>query len=76
MLFGEYGGNVNVGLNGDSRNSANLLDFDGQIIGGVEVRVVDGDENAPAKLELLGEIRSFAIGGQGLAVDDVCPWGE
>ncbi len=72
--FGEYGGNVNLDVNGEFRNSADLLDFDGQIIGGVQVRVLDGKENSPGKMELEGEIRSFAIGGQELAIDDVCPW--
>ena len=76
LHFGEYGGNVNIDINGDFRNAEDLLDFDGQIIGGVEVAVVDGDENVPAKMELLGEIRSFAIGGQELAIDDICPWVE
>jgi hypothetical protein len=42
----------------------------------VEVRVIDGQENKPAKMELTGKIRSFAIGGQELAIDDVCPWVE
>ncbi len=74
LLFGEYGGNVNLYINEEFRESDDLLDFDGQIIGGVEVRVVDGHENAPAKMELIGEIWSFAIGGQELAIDDVCPW--
>jgi hypothetical protein len=76
IYFGEYGGNVNLDINGDFRNSADLVDFDGQIIGGVDVRVVDGKENSPGKMELEGEIRSFAIGGQELAIDDVCPWVE
>jgi len=76
IYFGEYGGNVNIDINGEFRNSANLLDFDSQIIGSVEVRVIDGHENRPAKMELIGEVRSFAIGGQELAIDDVCPWVE
>jgi hypothetical protein len=74
IRFGEYGGNVNIDVNGDFRNAANLLDFDGQSIGGVQVMVIDGQENKPALLELRGEIRSFAIGGQELAIDDLCPW--
>lgn len=76
LRFGEYGGNVNLYINEEFKESDDLMDFDGQVIGGVEVRVVDGQENAPAKMELKGEIRSFAIGGQELAIDDVCPWVE
>jgi hypothetical protein len=74
IRFGEYGGNVNIDINGDFRNADDLLDFDGQIIGGVQVMVIDGQENKPARMELKGEILSFAIGGQELAIDDLCPW--
>jgi len=72
--FGEYGGNVNININGDFRNADDLLDFNGQMIGGVEVGVIDGHQNTPARMELKGEIRSFAIGGAELAIDDLCPW--
>jgi hypothetical protein len=74
LRFGEYGGNVNIDVNGDFRNADNLLDLDGQTIGGVQVLVLDGQENKPALMELKGEIWSFAIGGQELAIDDLCPW--
>jgi hypothetical protein len=73
VYFGEYGGNVNLDINGEFRSSDDFLDFDGQIIGGVEVRVVDGEQNVPGKMELTGEMRSFAMGGQELAIDNVCP---
>jgi len=31
--FGEYGGNLNIAINGDFRNFANLADIDGMVIG-------------------------------------------
>jgi hypothetical protein len=73
--FGEYGGNVNLYINEEFRESNDLIDFDGQVVGGVELTVYDGDENTPGKMQLKGEIRFFAVGGQELAIDDVCPLG-
>ena len=41
FLFGEYGGNLNLGVNGVHRNFENLIDIHGTTIGGVLVSVTD-----------------------------------
>jgi hypothetical protein len=46
------------------------------IIGEVELCVADWHEKSPAKMELMGEIRTFAIGGWELDIDDMYPSGE
>ena len=70
LLFGEYGGNLNIEVNGDFRNFDKFADVNGFTIGGVYVTVVDlGDSNG--RLTLTGTIEQFAIGGQELWIDDV-----
>ena len=68
--FGEYGGNVNLEVNGDFRNVANFHDLDGTAVGGVQVRVTG---MPVGRLHLSGPIHAFSIGGQELWIDNVCP---
>jgi hypothetical protein len=70
LLFGEYGGNVNIEINGDFRNGADFSDFNGLAIGGVMVSVVDFG-GSKGRINLDGTIEQFAIGGQELAIDNV-----
>jgi uncharacterized repeat protein (TIGR02543 family) len=72
LLYGEYGGNLNIEINGDFRNFEDFADIDGLTIGGVTV-VVDDLGDYKGRLTLSGVINSFAIGGQELCIDDVCP---
>ncbi len=72
LAFGEYGGNLNLEVNGDFRNFADFSDIHGQSIGGVNASVV-GLGNDKGKLTLDGTINSFVIGGQELWIDNVCP---
>ena len=71
--FGEYGGNLNIEINGDFRNFQNFVDIDGLNIGGVTVAVVNGLGNDKGHVQLTGVINDFVIGGQELFLDDVCP---
>jgi hypothetical protein len=71
LLFGEYGGNINLEINGDFRNALNLLDLDGATVGGVTVDVTDFG-NSRGRLVLAGIVQTFAIGGQELWIDHVC----
>ena len=71
LLFGEYGGNVNIEVNGDFRNVQNLSQINGNTIGGVAVSVVNGLGNDSGSLTLTGEIVQFAIGGQEFFIDGV-----
>ncbi len=71
LNFGEYGGNLNIVVNGDFRNFANFTDIDMMMIGGVDVSVTNGLGNDRGFLSLTGAITSFAIGGQELWIDDL-----
>jgi hypothetical protein len=73
LKFGEYGGNLNIEINGDFRNFENFAGIDGLTIGGVHVAVVNGLGTDQGTLTLSGTINSFALGGQELWIDDVCP---
>jgi len=72
LNFGEYGGNLNIEVNGDFRNFADFADIDGAVIGGTQVTVVNGFGNDQGTLRLNGDVHSFAIGGQELVIDHVC----
>ena len=72
LLYGEYGGNLNIDINGDFQNFENFADIDGLTIGGINVAVTDLGAGK-GELTLSGVINSFDIGGQELWVDDVCP---
>ena len=71
LRFGEFGGNLNLEINGDFRNLGSLFELDGQTVGGVavSVSVLPTEEGL---LTLGGPIESFSIGGQELTIDDVC----
>lgn len=68
--FGEYGGNINVAINGDFRNAANYRNLDGMVIGGVLFTVTDGGWGDDCgRVECTGLINAFAVGGQEHFVD-------
>lgn len=76
LLFGEYGGNLNIEINGDFVNFEDFAAINGATIGGVGVSVPSGGlGNDMGTLELSGSIETFLIGGQELFIDDVCPQG-
>lgn len=73
LQFGEFGGNLNLEVNGDFVNFEDFMDVDGMILGGVVVSVpVGGSGGDTGQLKLDGLIESFAIGGQELWIDHVC----
>ena len=72
LLFGEYGGNLNININGDLRNFENFADIDGLEIGGAKAYVLQGFGNDKGYLQLSGAIQSFGVGGQELSIDNVC----
>ena len=68
--FGEYGGNINIAINGDFRNVANYRDLDGLMIGGVQFIVTDGGwGNDCGRVECVGLINKFGVGGQEHFID-------
>ncbi|MHC4063795.1 MAG: PEP-CTERM sorting domain-containing protein [Planctomycetota bacterium] len=70
--FGEYGGNLNIDINGDFRNFENFAEIDGLTVGGALVTATgDGATGAGlGDLTFDGAIDSFAIGGQELWIDN------
>ena len=72
VAVGEYGGNINLLVNGDFRNFANFPDINNTIVGGTQVTVIGGAQNQVGTLKLAGQVNSFSIGGQELWIDDVC----
>ena len=63
--FGEFGGNINIAINGVFRNVDNYIDLDGEVFGGVTFNVVSGGlGNDCGIVECDGIINKFLIGGQ------------
>jgi hypothetical protein len=73
VSFGEYGGNLNINVNGAFRNFNNFSDINGTTLGGVTFTVTNGFGNDKGILSISGTISSFTIGGQELWIDHVCP---
>lgn len=71
LLYGEYGGNVNLAVNEEMIVFDDFPDIDGIEIGGVEVIVMPITDEQGV-LIMIGEIATFAIGGQELWIDDPC----
>ena len=76
LNFGEFGGNLNIEVNGDFRNFANFDDIHNAIIGGAQVAVTNGGGNSKGTLTLNGPVHALAVGGQELWLDHVCFTGE
>jgi hypothetical protein len=71
LRFGEYGGNVNLDVNDNFHNVENFMDLHGVVVGGVLVQVTDLG-GGKGRLDLIGNIKSLAVGGQELWVDHIC----
>ena len=70
LLFGEYGGNVNLAVNGDFRNAANPIDLHGIMVGGCLVEVIAGGFGSDAgRMVVSGSVDDLVIGGQEFAID-------
>jgi len=68
LLFGDYGGDINLGINGNVLAASNFGDLNGTVIDGATINVVQG-QYLGALLIVSGEINTFTIGGQELAID-------
>jgi hypothetical protein len=73
FYYGEYGGNVNLMINGNLKNSGNLMDFDGSTINGVDVYVVEIPVSGGVQgiVLLKGPIINLEVGGQEFNIDHV-----
>ncbi|MCE2882026.1 MAG: dockerin type I repeat-containing protein [Planctomycetaceae bacterium] len=82
LAFGEYGGNINLAVNGDFRNFADFLDIDGATVGGCTIRVLSGGTGGDCgTLAVLGIVHQLVVGGQEFWIDhtdapaDECDYG-
>lgn len=73
FYFGEYGGVLNIDINGDFRFFKDFADINGANIGGVDVKVINGHGQDMGQVYLLGQIKSFKVGGEELWLDHICP---
>ena len=71
LSYGEYGGNVNLSVNGELKNVADLDVLNGTTLGGASITVtlLGGGKG---HLAVAGTINSFVIGGQELWIDHIC----
>ena len=72
LAFGHYGGTLNLRINGDFVNVSDFAQVHGKRIGGVKVSVQKYAKTQQGRLSLTGVVRSFAVGGQELWIDDLC----
>ena len=72
--FAEYGGNVNLEVNGDFRNESTFGDVVSPV-GGVAVSCAGAGcaGGGQGTLYLVGTVTSVRIGGQEFCIDDICP---
>jgi hypothetical protein len=70
--YGDYGGNVNIEVNGDFYNLERLSNLPGTV-GGVPVQVTTANVSGGVQghVELSGDVQSLAVGGQELFLDNV-----
>jgi hypothetical protein len=73
LLYGDFGGNLNIELNGDFVNFNNFIDIDNTTIGGTTISALDTGTpgHSTGTLSVVGTIQSFKIGGAELWVDNV-----
>jgi len=73
LLYGDFGGNLNIELNGDFVNFGNFIDIDNTTIGGTSISTLDNGTpgQSTGTLSVVGTIQSFRIGGGELWIDDV-----
>ena len=70
LLFGEYGGNLNIAINGQFMNFQNFIEIHGATLGGVVVEVNSGGlGNDCGMLTFHGITENLVIGGQELWID-------
>ncbi|MDH5506956.1 MAG: cadherin domain-containing protein [Anaerolineae bacterium] len=75
LHFGAFGSNYSITINGSIVDFNAFLNINGKEVAGVTVSVTPGGASGQGILGLSGKIESFAIGGEELWIDDVCPQG-
>ena len=72
ISFGEYGGNINLSVNGVLVNTNDFVDLHNQFVGGARVIVTQIPGSDKGILNIQGVIQEFGIGGQELFIDHLC----
>jgi hypothetical protein len=73
MAFGQFGGFMNISINGSPRVCFTQMgQLDGQTIGGVTLQVTNGFGNGCGALAFVGTINSVLLAGQEFWIDGVC----
>lgn len=72
LQYGEFGGNINLDINGTLVNVENFADIP-LTVAGTSVFALDTGTpgQSTGSLFIIGNINSFAIGGQELAIDNI-----
>jgi len=74
--YADLGGNVNLGVNGDHRNTGDLMDLDGTVVGGCDVEVTEIAIPGGVRGEVTitpqagNAIDMTGVGGQEFYIDD------
>jgi hypothetical protein len=73
LAFGQYGGFMNISINGSPRICFTQMgQLDGQTIGGVTLQVTNGFGNGCGALALVGNVDEIVLAGQEFWIDGVC----
>jgi hypothetical protein len=72
LQYGEYGGNINLEINGVLANVDNFFDVPAGL-GGTSIFTLDTGPHGNSKgvMVIIGTINTFKIGGQGLYLDNM-----
>lgn len=75
--YADWGGNVNLGINGVLRNVGDFSSLNGSIVAGVQIivtrtNVAGGHYGTVVLIGVTNDIDRFAFGGQEFWADDVC----
>jgi subtilisin len=73
LLYGDYGGTINLGVDGQLIVAGSMLGLPVQSASGVTIEVEQDLKDSLGTLALSGDIDAFAVGGQELWIDEVCP---
>lgn len=69
LRYGHFGGSVSLEINGEAVYAKGFAELDGRRIGGVRLAVGEGQVGL---LRFTGTVRTLAVGGQELWMDDLC----
>ncbi|MFM7261590.1 MAG: hypothetical protein ACKO3W_13405 [bacterium] len=73
MTFGQFGGFMNISINGSPRICFTQMgQLDGQTLGGVTMQVTNGFGNGCGAVAFFGTVDSLVLAGQEFWIDGIC----